>query len=132
MQDRLPEFISMLINTPIPDYIDMKSLAPEGYKATVVVISLLFIITMLRLRNNFYKNDIKTRNYQQVIIVFIINAIACALLTKENMLYKLSIIIIPLSVIVSNYFLSIKKGWWAEILFLILLATMIFNYTISY
>ncbi len=132
LQDHLRGFIEILISTPINRRIEMKRLIPEGYQVTVTVISALFIATILRLRNNFYKNDIRTRNYQQVIFFFILTSVACALATKEDMLFRLSIITIPLSVLVSYYFLSIKKAWFAETIFLILLATMIFNYSISY
>jgi len=132
LDDQLSGFKNMLTSTPLSDRIEMKNLIPSGYQVTAAVVSVLFILSMLRLRSNFYKNDIKTRNYQQVIVIFMITSVGCALATKENMLFKLSILVIPLSVIVTNYFLTFKKNWLAETLFLLLIATLIFNYWISY
>jgi hypothetical protein len=132
MNGNLTMLLNTLISTPISDRIEVKNLVPTGYSVTVGIISCLLIVTLWKLRNNFYKNDIKTRNYQQVIIIFIVTALACALATKEDMLYKLTILIIPLSVVVANYFLTIKKNWLAETVFLILLATVFFNYSISF
>lgn len=132
LTDNLGSLTDMLARSPLPDHVAINNLLPDGYRLTIVVMGVFFVAGLLRLRNNFYKNDIRTRNFHQVIVVFIFTSIVCALLTKENMLYKLSIIVIPLSIIITNYFLYLKKNWWAELLFLTLLTTLVFNYVISY
>ena len=132
LKDQWREFLDFILSTPIREKMEIRDLVPKAYQVTILVAGAFFLAALLKLRNNFYKNDIRTRNYQQVIIVFFLTSAGSALLTRENMLFKLSAMTIPLSVIVSNYFLSIKKRWWAEILFYILLATLIFNYLISF
>lgn len=132
LTDQLQVFSEMVTNAPLPESILIKNIMPKGYQVTITVISMLLVLAMFNLRNNFYKNDIKTRNYQQVIVIFIIVSVICSFLTKENMLYKLSVIFIPLTVVVSNFLLSIKKNWVAESLFVVLFLTLVFNYLISY
>ncbi len=132
LKDQWREFLDFILSTPIREKMEIKDLVPKGYQLTILVAGAFFLAALLKLRNNFYKNDIRTRNFQQVIIIFILTSAGSALLTRENMLFKLNVMTIPFSVIVSNYFLSIKKRWWAEILFYMLLATLIFNYLISF
>ena len=107
---------------------DIKGLMLQGYRITLVVISILFVLTMVRIRQNFYKNVTRIRNFQQVVFIFLLVAIASLAFTGSVAVYRFSILAIPLAVMISYYFLSNKKAWWNEVLFWVMVGTLIFNH----
>ena len=74
------------------------------------------------------KNSAKTRNYQLVILVFVIVSLLMIVFTPAEMLFRFSILCIPLSIIIAYYFLSTKKAWLTEPLLYLLILFIILNY----
>jgi hypothetical protein len=58
---------------------------------------------------------------------FFLFAALSYLVASKNTMIGLSFLAIPLSVIISNYFLSLKNQLLAELVFLLLLAAVIYN-----
>ena len=100
----------------------------KGYTVTIIVVLFVFLITINKIRVNFYKNATRIRNFQQVIFIFMVVAIITLALTPSYGSYRFSILAIPLAVIISYYFLASKQSWWNEVLFWSLIATLTFNY----
>lgn len=112
--------------------INPEGFALRGYTITLVVISLITILTLLRISQNFYKNTTRIRNFQQVIFISMVVGMLSLAVTGSVAIYRFSILTIPLSTMISYYFLSGKKAWWNEVLFWILIATVIVNYTVGW
>ena len=108
---------------------DTSGLVLQGYRITLAVISIVFILTLIRIRQNFYKNVTRIRNFQQVIFIFLGVALLSLIFTAGSVaVYRFAILVIPLSVMISYYFLAAKKKWWTEVLFWILLGLVVFNH----
>jgi hypothetical protein len=92
------------------------------------LIGIFFIIAIIRLRTNFYKNVIRTRLYQQVIFLLTFFIMICILLSGQIDLMPFTLIVIPVSFLCSYFFLSAKKyKWLYEVLFLLLISLVVIN-----
>lgn len=127
--DGLTELRDKFFLRNIRELWDPGGLVIQGYRITLAVVSVVFILTVVRIRQHFYKNANRIRNFQQVIFIFLgVGLISLALTVDSLALYRFSIIVIPYSIMVSYYFLAAKKRWWPEVLFWILVGAMVFNY----
>jgi hypothetical protein len=108
---------------------DTSGLVLQGYRITLGLVSLIFILTLIRIRQNFYKNVTRIRNFQQVIFIFLGVALLSLVFTSGSAaVYRFSILVIPLASMISYYFLAAKKKWWTEVLFWALLGLVVFNH----
>lgn len=128
LTDRLDEIKALVYDSGITRQFNIKNAIPAGYSVTIVWVSILFVLSILKIRENFYKNAAKTRNYQQIILFFVIISLLMIIFTPSSMLYRFSALSIPLSVVVSYYFLASKKIWVTETLFLLLVAIVFYNF----
>jgi hypothetical protein len=127
--DNLAAFSDKFFLRNIRQLWDTKGLVLQGYRITLAVTSLIFILTLIRIRQNFYKNVTRIRNYQQVIFIFLGVALLSLIFSAGSVaVYRFSILVIPLSVMISYYFLAAKKKWWTEVLFWLLLGLVVFNH----
>lgn len=130
--DGLAEFNSKFFPRDISHMLDTGGLLLQGYRITITVISVVFVLTFWRIRENFYKNATRIRNFQQVIFMCLLVALASLAFAGSAAVYRFSILAIPLATMISYYFLSAKKAWWSETLFWILVGTLVFNHVNSY
>ncbi len=128
----LPELNARFFPKDISQLIDTRSIMLQGYRITISVIAVILFLTFWRIRENFYKNATRIRNFQQIILMFLLVAIASLAFTGSASIYRYSILAIPLATMISYYFLSAKKAWWSELLFWILVGTLVFNHINSY
>ncbi|MFI5220602.1 MAG: hypothetical protein ACHQNT_14040, partial [Bacteroidia bacterium] len=128
LTDRLDEFGEMVFSNEITRQFNIKNAVPPGYPFTVLWVAIVLLLSILKLRGNFYKNVAKTRNYQQLIVFFLVVSLLFLIFTPSAALYRFSILTIPLSVIIAYYFLAAKKMWISESLFYILIILIIYNY----
>lgn len=98
------------------------------YYFTVGVVSALMLLTFRKLQINFYKNFIRTRRYQQVLLAFLVLSLASIMLSLTVSLTHFAILAIPVSIFLGYYFLALKKIFWTETFFLILISAIIYNY----
>ena len=107
---------------------DAGGIVLQGYRITIAVVSVLMILTFYRIRQNFYKNAARIRNFQQVIFIFLMVSLLSLALTGSVAEYRFVMLTIPVSIMISYYFLAGKKAWINEMLFWVLMATLILNH----
>jgi hypothetical protein len=131
MVDRLDDFIALFASEIILSQPDLSlHLELPGWIISAWVIFLL-AISVLKLLNNFYKNVIRTRNYQQIFLVLLILTGLSFYAADGITVWKLTFLAVPLSVLTGYYFLAVKKAWLTESLFWILAICIIWNHLIS-
>ena len=74
----------------------------------------------------------KNKKSIQLLIWFSVFAFISVLFAREISIQSFSALAIPSSVFCANYFLKIKKEWWAELLFLLLLVAILINQIANY
>jgi len=126
--DRLNEVKDFIHTAEISRKFNIKNAVPAGYPLTILWVTAIFVLSLLRIRLNYLKNSAKTRNYQLVILVFVIVSLLMIVFTPAEMLFRFSILCIPLSIIIAYYFLSTKKAWLTEPLLYLLILFIILNY----
>jgi len=95
----------------------------------LVLLGVLLLLSMNLLRQNFYKNVIRTRSNQQILLLFFVIAAASSYVLKIIPLYHFTLLAIPLSVFFAYYFLAAKKRvWFAEMLMWLLVVFIIWNH----
>jgi hypothetical protein len=108
--------------------INTTGLAIQGYRITLVTVGILIVLTLVRIRQNFYKNTSRVRNFQQVVFMFLFTALVSLAFTGSVAVYRFAILTIPISTLVSYYFLAGKKAWLNEVAFWILMAVLVLNH----
>ena len=103
-----------------------------AYNGTYIILTAILAIILIaslwrfsRDLNNFSK--LRARKFLAIIVWFFLFAALSYLVASKNSMIGLSFLAIPLSVIISNYFLSLKNQLLAELVFLLLLAAVIYN-----
>jgi hypothetical protein len=87
------------------------------------------LLSLIRLRTNYYKNTIKTRSAQQVIIMLTLFIIAEILFVKKMDLAFFAQLAIPFSTFIAYYYVSGKKRLWLfETSFWIMIALIFSSY----
>ena len=74
-----------------------------------VSLGILLLLSLNRLRQNFYKNVVRTRSYQQILLFFFVIAAASSFLINTIPVYQFTLMAIPLTAFFSHYFLSAKR-----------------------
>jgi len=90
--------------------------------ATIAIAS---IIKFSQDLNTYAK--LRTRKFLALFVWFFLFAAFSYLVSSKKTMISLSFLAIPLSVIMSNYFLSVKKQLVAEVIFIILLIAVVYN-----
>jgi hypothetical protein len=88
----------------------------------------VLLLALGKLRTNFYKNVIKMRKFQLCFLVLFLLMLIIVLVPLQHSVSRFNLIVLPLTLFLSYYFVSIKKSWWFELLFLFMLALILFNY----
>ncbi len=127
LSDKQTLLTSLLNVENVKPVLIVQSLTQKSWVA-LGVIALLLIISLYRLRSNYYKNVIKTRNYQLTFLLLLIAGVIMILVPVNHSLSRFALLVIPLSVFISYYFLTIKKNWLAETVFVLLLMVLLYNY----
>lgn len=126
--DELMSFYEKVFVSGIKRQIDLTHLFNVKYILSVVIVGLLFILSLLKLQTNYFKNVTKARLIQQLLVLLIPIGIISVLFSRDDSLYRYCIIVLPISIYLAYYFLSGKKGWVMEVMFLLLCASWIYNY----
>lgn len=107
--------------------IEWNHVLPQGAMVTVVCVLVLYTLSILMLREHFYKNTSRTRSFQQVIVLYSFVALLISLFTPTMPVYKLVMPAIPISIVTGYYLLALKKNWMADTVFLLIMALAVFN-----
>jgi hypothetical protein len=91
----------------------------------------LLLISLLKLRLNFYKNVIRTRNFQQVFFFFLILALVAIAIVQPVRVINFAFLAIPMSLLIGYYFMSAKKRMWMyEFSLWLLIAFVVWNHVV--
>jgi len=96
-------------------------------KILSIAIAFIVLLSLLKLQSNFFKNVIRTRNFQIVLLFFFVISGLSLFLCPKIQLEDFSIIAMPSAIFISYYFLSSKKTILVEFLMLLLLLLLIYN-----
>jgi hypothetical protein len=91
----------------------------------LAVIAIASIIKFFQDLNTYAK--LKTKKFLALFVWFFLFATFSYLVSSKKTMISLSFLAIPLSVIMSNYFLSLKKQLLAEAIFIVLLIAVVYN-----
>ncbi len=108
------------------------NLAASGH-AHYFMLSVVFVIVLFALGKLFKgssETSQRSRKGTLLLIWFSAFAFISVFLGSELSIRSFAALTIPLSVFCAGYFLNVKKGWWGELLFLLLLIS-IFIYQFS-
>jgi len=97
-----------------------------GSLQALILLSALFLSSG-RFLNDFGKGTVRLRNYLLLLVYCFILALISIILAPEYSIVYLSFLAIPFSVFFTSYLLFAKKGWVAEILFLLLVISIFIN-----
>ena len=128
LNDELQDFYSRVFITGISKQLDIKHIFTYQYTYSVVIVGIIFFLSLIRLQSNYYKNVTKARLIQQLLLMLLVVGIFSVLLSHDEQLYRFSILAMPLSTYIAYYFLSGKKAWVVELVFLVLAITWLWNY----
>ncbi len=86
------------------------------------------VLSLFRLQAGYYKNVIRTREFQKVILYFLLVTLVVFTMLSRSFEMLLGFCTIPFSILLANYFNTIKKAWLYETLFVVLLSVIIYGY----
>jgi hypothetical protein len=88
---------------------------------------LLVLFSLGKLFTGSPETSQKNKKSIRLLLWFSAFALISVLIAKEISIQSFSALAIPSSVFCANYFLKIKKAWWGELLFLLLLVSVVIN-----
>jgi len=123
--DKLEVFFSLHISSSFSaDYFDFGK--PDHAVLIFVFTGLLFFPAFMSFLNALSSGKIRTNKFFMLFTWFLFFAVVSAFIFPVGAYAHFTFVAIPLAVIFANWFLSLKKAWIAESLFLILLGAFIY------
>ncbi|MBS1765419.1 MAG: hypothetical protein JSS90_10680 [Bacteroidetes bacterium] len=98
------------------------------YLITALAITFMIVLSMLKLSKNYFKNIIRTRKFQLCFMLLLLFVFVIVMLPIQHTPARYSLLITPVALFLSYYFLTIKKMWWFELLTILLLSIIALNY----
>lgn len=92
---------------------------------TVGLVLLLFTFSVFSVSRHFYRNIIRIRRYFQLIFLLMLFAVISLFLTPSISLHSSCILVIPVTIFFSYFFLQLKRKAFAEISFFLLVVFII-------
>ncbi len=125
--DRMDQFIAVFANRSIA-WDDIRQRLHLSMPELVFLgcIGLLALLSINKIIGNFFRNVIRTRNYQQVLLGMLFVAFLPLLFFSSVRQEILIIVAIPLSVFLGFYFMVAKRLWLMELVFIGLIGTYVF------
>lgn len=105
----------------------------QTYIMVFVVLTIIIIGSLIRFvkdLNTYTK--LKNRRYLQMVIWFLLFSLLAYFISEKKSMIGLSFVALPLSVLLANYFFTIKRLVIGELLFLLLLVSIIYNQVIHF
>lgn len=105
----------------------------QSYIMVFVVLTVILIGSLIRFFSdlNTY-TKLKNRRYFQVLIWFLLFSLLAYFISDKKSMIGLSFVALPLSVFIANYFFTIRRLMIGELLFLLLLISIIYNQVIHF
>lgn len=94
---------------------------------SVILIIVVFVLSLMKIRNNYLKNVTKSRLCQQILLLFALIGIATIPFTLQTGIQCYMLVIIPFSSIIAYYFLDGKRIFYQELLLWIIIANWVYS-----
>jgi hypothetical protein len=94
---------------------DSSRLAPWAIVVPIIAVA------VFNLQQNFFRNKVKTRRIIQMVYLFLPIGFASVFLDNNNYMYSIIYGSVPISILIGYYFISERRFWLKEVLFLTLL-----------
>jgi hypothetical protein len=117
-------FIPDRLNMPFKIHLHLSS----NFKVSAFFILILTLLSVLKLRENFYKNNSKTRLFQQVTVIYCFIALLTSLFTPSLPLFRYALVVPGLAVLNGYYMLALRRNWVADSLLILLVTLAILNH----
>ena len=95
--------------------------------AIFCLISLLIILSINRIRVNYYKTIVRVRNYIQAVFILLFVACVSAYMSNDKIDISLQILTVPFAIIGSFFFIHAKRLFFPEFLLLTLIVLVVVN-----
>ncbi|MES2140326.1 MAG: DUF6427 family protein [Bacteroidota bacterium] len=89
---------------------------------------LIILLAFMKLFTGFYEASQRNKKGILLLVWLTVFALLSLLIAPELSIEKYSAFAIPASVFCANYFLKLKKKWWGELLFILLLASIFIHH----
>jgi hypothetical protein len=124
--DRLPELLDKILY-PVKNHYSQFHITRQSW-VLLGITGWLFLIAAARLVTGIRVSKLKAKNFLLVLVWLSLFSAGSLLLAPSMSLIYYSFLAIPLAVFFANYFIVVKRGWWGELMFWLLLAAIVFNY----
>ena len=91
-----------------------------------LIIIPIFVFSTIAFQINFYRNKVKTRRVQVIIILMQVFGVLSVLAENQMYVYGLPFLSISLSIIMANYFIRSQRKIFKDILFLLMVACILY------
>jgi hypothetical protein len=112
------------LNMPFKIHLHLSS----NFKVSAFFILILTLLSVLKLRENFYKNNSKTRLFQQVTVIYCFIALLTSLFTPSLPLFRYALVVPGLAVLNGYYMLALRKNGVADSLLILLVTLAMINH----
>ncbi len=104
-----------------------------NYKEGIIWFFILpaFALSALALQSNFFKNKVKTRRVQLILMVLLLFGVVSVLAENQGYIYGLAFLAVPLSIVLANYFIRSKRKIFKELLFFGMLGSIIYYHYLN-
>lgn len=96
----------------------------------LIPIAIVLLVSLNTAREKYFKNVIQVRKSQQVLVALIILFMFSYLLIPNFGIGHLLLLAAPLSVFLALFFVTSKKRWFYELMFVLLLASVLYFQTL--
>jgi len=112
-----------------PKHLDFGFAVAKPLLSFFILTGFIILISTRKLIQNFYKNTVRTRSYQQILFLYLIITISASFFLKTIPFYYMTMLVIPLVVFLAYYFVTTKKrAWFAELMLWGMLILIIWNH----
>lgn len=110
--------------------LEKSSTLPDKSFRFAAYAALILLLSLLKLRGNYYKNIVRTRVYQQTMLVLLLLSLAMAFTAGSDTENGMFILLLPASTFFAYYFVSARRRFWLfETMFWILTGLIVWNQT---
>lgn len=114
------EFVETSVLTPVDHISD--NLFLKGYIGILLLYTVLGSIKMIK---DYDTKKVSTRKYFTVFLLIFLCAVAAVLLIPSASVEMLLIAVVPLTFLISNFFMFLKSRFWGELLFIFLFGVVV-------
>ncbi|MFM2136641.1 MAG: hypothetical protein RL021_2041 [Bacteroidota bacterium] len=105
-----------------------QTLPDPSFRFTVYA-GLILLLSLIKLRGNYYKNIVRTRVYQQTVLVLLMLSLAMAFTSGAETENGMFILLLPASTLFAYYFVSVRRRFWLyESMFWVLTGLIVWNH----